>query len=309
MSVSDFELSPGEDGRSANIDLVNVYLQQIGQYPLLDKEGEVELAQKVVAGVEARERLESPTDEYNAMGILADCILMEQGKEAKQVFVQSNLRLVVSIARRYKNPVPLLDIIQEGNLGLEHAVDKFDWRKGFKFSTYATWWIRQAIGRGIRRQARVVSLPVNNVMVQDFAQLEDSGRSDEEICQELFIEPGELQRMRHIRRASEAVSLDRPISANSETTMHHLLPDRSSQGEFEDAETAITSDVLGHRMDQILSERERYMIRRYYGIGFDSKISYAELGKEYGITSEAARRYVKRAMDKLRSDGEVQKLA
>src|SRR5215475_9165747 len=144
-------------------DLVRLYLTDIGQYPLLTKDDEVRLAQAIEAGNEAREEYEafvkgemSPAKKRELRK------LMQAGADAQRTFVQSNLRLVVSIAKKYQaSGLPLLDLIQEGNLGLMHAVEKFDWRKGFKFSTYATWWIRQAITRGIANTGRTIRLPVH----------------------------------------------------------------------------------------------------------------------------------------------------
>ena len=142
-------------------DLVRLYLTDIGQYPLLTKDDEVRLAQAIEKGVEARQKLES-SEEVSAVEKRDLKRNARNGEKAERQFVQSNLRLVVSIAKKYQaSGLPLLDLIQEGNLGLMHAVEKFDWRKGFKFSTYATWWIRQAITRGIANTGRTIRLPVH----------------------------------------------------------------------------------------------------------------------------------------------------
>ncbi|NDH11059.1 MAG: sigma-70 family RNA polymerase sigma factor, partial [Actinobacteria bacterium] len=143
-------------------DLVRLYLTDIGQYPLLTKEDEVRLAQAIEAGAEARAEFESIDTELTPAKKRELRRAMQKGEQAERTFVQSNLRLVVSIAKKYQaSGLPLLDLIQEGNLGLMHAVEKFDWRKGFKFSTYATWWIRQAITRGIANTGRTIRLPVH----------------------------------------------------------------------------------------------------------------------------------------------------
>ncbi len=143
-------------------DLVRLYLTDIGQYPLLTKDDEVRLAQAIEAGNAAREELESGGKEVTAARKRELRRQSRLGEQAERTFVQSNLRLVVSIAKKYQaSGLPLLDLIQEGNLGLMHAVEKFDWRKGFKFSTYATWWIRQAITRGIANTGRTIRLPVH----------------------------------------------------------------------------------------------------------------------------------------------------
>jgi len=143
-------------------DLVRLYLTDIGQYPLLTKEDEVRLAQAIEAGTEARAEFENIDTELTPAKKRELRRAMQKGEQAERTFVQSNLRLVVSIAKKYQaSGLPLLDLIQEGNLGLMHAVEKFDWRKGYKFSTYATWWIRQAITRGIANTGRTIRLPVH----------------------------------------------------------------------------------------------------------------------------------------------------
>ncbi len=143
-------------------DLVRLYLTDIGQYPLLTKDDEVRLAQAIEVGREAEEEMKKATKALGAARKREIRRAMFDGEQAQQTFVQSNLRLVVSIAKKYQaSGLPLLDLIQEGNLGLMHAVEKFDWRKGFKFSTYATWWIRQAITRGIANTGRTIRLPVH----------------------------------------------------------------------------------------------------------------------------------------------------
>jgi len=143
-------------------DLVRLYLTDIGQYPLLTKEGEVRLAQQIEAGIEGRAEMSAKGDSLTPARKRELKRNIKRGEEAERTFVQSNLRLVVSIAKKYQaSGLPLLDLIQEGNLGLMHAVEKFDWRKGFKFSTYATWWIRQAITRGIANTGRTIRLPVH----------------------------------------------------------------------------------------------------------------------------------------------------
>ena len=143
-------------------DLVRLYLTDIGQYPLLTKEGEVRLAQQIETGVAAKAETEAKGDKVAPARRRELRRSIRRGDEAQRTFVQSNLRLVVSIAKKYQaSGLPLLDLIQEGNLGLMHAVEKFDWRKGFKFSTYATWWIRQAITRGIANTGRTIRLPVH----------------------------------------------------------------------------------------------------------------------------------------------------
>jgi RNA polymerase primary sigma factor len=266
-------------------DSVGQYLNEIGLVPLLTAEEERELSQIIERGREAQERLDAG----------------ERGRElkrevnaaarAKDRFIRANLRLVVSVARRYPLPpgMELLDLIQEGNLGLEHAVDKFDWRKGFKFSTYATFWIRQAIGRALDQKASLVRLPGDRSASLRAALRQVSGDGDE-----LDDEHARLHRL------TTPTSLDRTIGDDDSNELVDLLPDANPGPEAEvmaRAEQEMIGDLLG-----ILDTRARYAVEQRFGLHDGRKRSYREVGEELGVTAEAARRLVKRAVSTVRDE-------
>ncbi|MET0737782.1 MAG: sigma-70 family RNA polymerase sigma factor, partial [Acidimicrobiales bacterium] len=209
--------------------------------------------------------------------------------EAKDRFIRANLRLVVSIARRYPLPqgMDLLDLIQEGNLGLEHAVDKFDWRRGFKFSTYATFWIRQAIGRALDQKASLIRIPGDRSASLRAALRQASGDGDE-----LDEEHARLHRL------TTPTSLDRTIGDDDSNELVDLIPDWHAGPEQEvmdRAETQMVTDLL-----DILDARARYAVEQRFGLHDGRKRSYREVGEELGVTAEAARRLVKRAVNTVR---------
>ncbi len=216
-------------------DLVRLYLTDIGQYPLLTKDDEVRLAQQIEAGTEAREELEA-SENPTAARKRELRRSSRQGEEAERTFVQSNLRLVVSIAKKYQaSGLPLLDLIQEGNLGLMHAVEKFDWRKGFKFSTYATWWIRQAITRGIANTGRTIRLPVH--AGDTLARLQKARARLElkygrpatltELAAE--VEMPEDKVTEALRFAAEPLSLSEPLREDGDAELGDVVEDRHSK--------------------------------------------------------------------------------
>jgi RNA polymerase primary sigma factor len=264
-------------------DSVGQYLNEIGTVPLLNAQEERELAQIIEAGREAQERLDAG----------------ERGRElrkavraaaaAKDRFIRANLRLVVSVARRYPLPpsMELLDLIQEGNLGLEHAVDKFDWRKGFKFSTYATFWIRQAIGRALDQKASLVRLPGDRSASLRAALRQASGDGDE-----LDEEHARLHRL------TTPTSLDRTIGDDDSNELVDLIPDSHAGPEQEVMDRAENEMVTG--LLDILDARARYAVEQRFGLHDGRKRSYREVGEELGVTAEAARRLVKRAVNTVR---------
>ncbi len=243
-------------------DLVRLYLTDIGQYPLLTKDDEVRLAQAIEAGAEARQALET-TKGLTPVKKRELRRLAHHGEDAQQTFVQSNLRLVVSIAKKYQaSGLPLLDLIQEGNLGLMHAVEKFDWRKGFKFSTYATWWIRQAITRGIANTGRTIRLPVH--AGDTLARLQKARSRLElkygrpatlaELAAE--VEMTEDKVTEALRFAAEPLSLSEPLREDGDAELGDVVEDRSAESPFEVAATSL----LPAEIDKLLSpldERER----------------------------------------------------
>jgi RNA polymerase primary sigma factor len=269
-------------------DSVGQYLNEIGLVPLLTAEEERQLSKIIEAGTAARERIaagETGSDLHRTVSRAA---------AAKDRFIRANLRLVVSIARRYPLPpgMELLDLIQEGNLGLEHAVDKFDWRKGFKFSTYATFWIRQAIGRALDQKASLVRLPGDRSASLRAALRQVAGDGDE-----LDDEHARLHRL------TTPTSLDRTIGDDDSNELIDILPDSVPTPEDEliarDDERMVTSLL------DVLDTRARFAVEQRFGLNDGRKRSYREVGEELGVTAEAARRLVKRAVGTVRSEAEA----
>ena len=264
-------------------DSVGQYLNEIGLVPLLTAEEERELSKIIEKGHKARLRKKAGDTGLEFDRAIADAAI------AKDRFIRANLRLVVSVARRYPMPpgMELLDLIQEGNLGLEHAVDKFDWRKGFKFSTYATFWIRQAIGRALDQKASLVRLPGDRSASLRAALRQVSGDGDE-----LDDEHARLHRL------TTPTSLDRTIGDDDSNELVDLLPDSNPGPEqvvIGRAEEQMVTDLLG-----VLDARARYAVEQRFGLHDGRKRSYREVGEELGVTAEAARRLVKRAVNLVR---------
>jgi RNA polymerase sigma factor (sigma-70 family) len=268
-------------------DSVGLYLNEIGAVPLLNAEEERELSQTIERGVAARERIAAGdnTAENRRLDRLA--------AQAKDRFIRANLRLVVSIARRYPLPpgMELLDLVQEGNLGLEHAVDKFDWRKGFKFSTYATFWIRQAIGRALDQKASLVRLPGDRSASLRAALRQVSGDGDE-----LDDEHARLHRL------TTPTSLDRVVGDDDGSELIDLLADDGPSPE--DSVLAADEDRRITSLLDVLDTRARYAVEQRFGLNDGRKRSYREVGEELGVTAEAARRMVKRAVNTVRNEAE-----
>jgi RNA polymerase primary sigma factor len=266
-------------------DSVGQYLNEIGLVPLLTAEEERELSQIIEKGRDAAVALEN--GERSAELRRA----VRNAAAAKDRFIRANLRLVVSVARRYPLPpgMELLDLIQEGNLGLEHAVDKFDWRKGFKFSTYATFWIRQAIGRALDQKASLVRLPGDRSASLRAALRQVSGDGDE-----LDDEHARLHRL------TTPTSLDRTIGDDDSNELIDLLPDSLPGPEqivMDQVEEQMVTDLLS-----VLDSRARFAVEQRFGLNDGRKRSYREVGEELGVTAEAARRLVKRAVSAVRDN-------
>ena len=264
-------------------DSVGQYLNEIGMVPLLNAQDERELSQIIEAGAEARAKKEE-----GETGVILERAI-RKAAQAKDRFIRSNLRLVVSVARRYPLPpgMELLDLIQEGNLGLEHAVDKFDWRKGFKFSTYATFWIRQAIGRALDQKASLVRLPGDRSASLRAALRAVSGNGDE-----LDEEHARLHRL------TTPTSLDRTIGDDDSNELVDLLPD-SKPGPESEVMSRAENDMAMSLLD-VLDTRARYAVEQRFGLHDGRKRSFREVGEELGVTAEAARRLVKRAVNTVR---------
>ena len=286
-------------------DLVRLYLTDIGQYPLLTKEDEVRLAQQIEKGVEAREKLES--EEKVTAAEKRDLKRLDRnGARAEKKFVQSNLRLVVSIAKKYQaSGLPLLDLIQEGNLGLMHAVEKFDWRKGFKFSTYATWWIRQAITRGIANTGRTIRLPVH--AGDTLARLQKArtrlelkyGRPATLTELAADVEMPEDKITEALRFANEPLSLSEPLREDGDAELGDVVEDRGAASPFEVAATSLLPDEIA-RLLAPLDEREREILKLRFGLDRGEPRTLEEVGEHFNLTRERIRQIEARAMSKLR---------
>ena len=269
-------------------DSVGQYLHEIGLVPLLDAAKERELSQLVEKGHEAQKRIDAGERKAELKRAV------REGARAKDHFIRANLRLVVSIARRYPLPpgMDLLDLIQEGNLGLEHAVDKFDWRKGFKFSTYATFWIRQAIGRALDQKANLVRLPSERSAQLRAALRAVSGEGDDLDAE-----------LANLHRLATPTSLDRTVGDDGEQELVDLLPDAVAGPEQLVVEAIHTEQVTG-LLDN-LEPRARVAVEQRFGLVDGQRRSFREVGEALGVTAEAARRIVKRAVDELKVDAEA----
>ncbi len=285
-------------------DLVRLYLSDIGQHELLSKDDEGVLAEARLAGLEAAAELRRGESSPARKRQLRR--LVQEGQAAEVSFVKSNLRLVVSIAKKYQwSGVPLLDLVQEGNLGLMHAVEKFDHRKGFKFSTYATWWIRQAISRGIANTARTIRLPVHaGDMVKQLqrtrTELEGQlGRrpTTDEIASAMD-EPYDKVRTL-LFHLSEPMSLSAPLHEDSDSQLGDVVADTSAVS----PEKAMLEAALGPEVDKILTplgDRERTILRMRYGLDGGEPHTLEDVGQHFSLTRERIRQIEAKAMSKLR---------
>lgn len=298
-------------------DPVRMYLKEIGKVSLLTAAEEIDLAMKIEAGVAATEELEKAEEE----GIELErrerrrLTRVEQvGLDAKQQLIEANLRLVVSIAKRYVGRGMLfLDLIQEGNLGLIRAVEKFDYTKGFKFSTYATWWIRQAITRAIADQARTIRIPVHmvetiNKLVRIQRQLLQSlGRepTPEEIADEMGLTP---ERVREIQKISqEPVSLETPIGEEEDSQLGDFIEDDAAVVPPDAASFSMLQEQLAKTLEG-LAERERKVISLRFGLEDGHPRTLEEVGREFGVTRERIRQIESKTLAKLRHPSRSQKL-
>ena len=298
-------------------DPVRMYLKEIGKVPLLTAAEEIDLAMKIEAGVAATDELEKAEDEGVELDRREKRRLgrIEQvGIDAKQQLIEANLRLVVSIAKRYVGRGMLfLDLIQEGNLGLIRAVEKFDYTKGFKFSTYATWWIRQAITRAIADQARTIRIPVHmvetiNKLVRIQRQLlQELGRepTPEEIGKEMGL-PAE--RVREIQKISqEPVSLETPIGEEEDSQLGDFIEDDAAVVPPDAASFSMLQEQLGKVLDG-LAERERKVISLRFGLEDGHPRTLEEVGREFGVTRERIRQIESKTLAKLRHPSRSSKL-
>ena len=335
------EIAPVEDAPSPTADPVRMYLKTIGKVPLLTAEDEVMLAKKVEAGLEAEEQMtrniRPTTERLHDMLVKAalarDCARLEsverpspelirellhrverEGQLARKRLIEANLRLVVSIAKRYVGRGMLfLDLIQEGNLGLIRAVEKFDYSKGYKFSTYATWWIRQAITRAIADQARTIRIPVHmvetiNKLLRVQRQLmQDLNREPlpEEVAREMDITP---EKVREIQKISqEPVSLETPIGEEDDSHLGDFIEDAEAIVPLDAASFILLQEQLDGVMES-LTDRERKVIELRFGIADGHLRTLEEVGKEFGVTRERIRQIESKTLSKLRHPSRAQKL-
>jgi len=294
-------------------DLVRQYLKEIGEYQLLTAADEVELAKVMEAGLRASDELGgaasfTPSQRRSLEAERA------AGQQAKQRFIQSNLRLVVSIAKRYQSSgLPLLDLVQEGNLGLIRAVEKFDYTKGFKFSTYATWWIRQAITRAIADQARTIRIPVhmvetmNKVLRIQRQMLQELGREPtvEEVGIKVEMTP---DRVREIQRiAQEPVSLETPVGEEDDSSLGDFVEDPAAIAPATAAARALLTEAIVEALEE-LNDRERQVVRLRFGLDDGQVRTLEEVGKEFGVTRERIRQIESKTLAKLRHPTRSQRL-
>jgi RNA polymerase sigma factor (sigma-70 family) len=289
-----------------NEDLVRLYLEDIGRHQLLTKDDEARLAQDIEAGKAARETLDTVNKGLTRTEKRDLQKLVREGEDAQRQFVQSNLRLVVSIAKRYQaSGMPLLDLVQEGNLGLIHAVEKFDWRKGFKFSTYATWWIRQAIQRGIANAGRTIRLPVHAADNLARLQKERAGlearlgrpASLDELAAELDLAPERVKEL--IPHLAEPVSLETPVGEDGETELGDLVEDRGAESPLEAASRAMLPAEID-KLLAVLDERERYILTLRFGLDRGEPRTPDEVGQLVNLSRERVRQIEARALARLR---------
>jgi RNA polymerase primary sigma factor len=296
-------------------DPVRMYLKEIGKVPLLSPEEEIDLAQKMSDGNHAQERLDSAGEDGLSGEELAQLkAQLKAGEKAKQKLAEANLRLVVSIAKRYVGRGMLfLDLIQEGNLGLIKAVEKFDYTKGYKFSTYATWWIRQAITRAIADQARTIRIPVhmvetiNKVIRVSRQLLQELGHdpSPEEIADEMAMPVDKVREI--LKIAQEPVSLETPIGEEEDSHLGDFIPDEGASEPSEAASFTLLKeqlvDVLG-----TLTPREEKVLKLRFGIEDGRTRTLEEVGKEFNVTRERIRQIEAKALRKLRHPSRSKKL-
>jgi RNA polymerase primary sigma factor len=301
----------GGNGDAQGTDPVRAYLKEIGRVSLLSPELEVLCARKIEAGHEATATLAA----WNAEGTLEKVPFEERratehaahdGMEAKDLLIEANLRLVVSIAKRYRNRgMAFLDLIQEGNLGLMRAVEKFDYRRGFKFSTYATWWIRQAITRAVADQARTIRIPVH--MVETINKVV---RTQRQLSQELGREPTveeisvrtqfPVERVRELQRISQdTISLEQPIGEEEDFSLSDLIEDHTAEVPVDAATRMLLNEAVKRALSE-LTDREQEVVRLRFGLDDGRIRTLEEVGQIFGVTRERIRQIEMKTLAKLR---------
>ncbi|MGH2760241.1 MAG: sigma-70 family RNA polymerase sigma factor [Actinomycetota bacterium] len=290
-------------------DLVRLYLREIGRHPLLAADQEIEMAKAIEAGTQAATRLERSIDGNGSLSARTRDALERQvdvGERARRRFIEANLRLVVSIARRYQGfGLPLLDLIQDGNIGLLRAVEKYDWRRGFKFSTYATWWVRQGISRGLADRARTIRLPVHIAEIinrlrrteADLSSVLGREPTDHELAEALDLDIDELRTYR--TTAMDTVSLSAPLGEDGDAELHEFIADDAADEPLEEAVRTRSADELREILDT-LSPREKRVLELRFGLFDGRERTLEQVGKEFNLTRERIRQIESKAIAKLR---------
>lgn len=296
---------PASDNGGLSSDLFRQYLREIGRIPLLTAAEEVELARRVEAGLFAEERLGSAAPLAAPLALDLDTLVV-MGRMAKRRLIEANLRLVVSVAKRYVGRgLTMLDLVQEGNLGLIRAVEKFDYARGYKFSTYATWWIRQAMSRALADQARTIRVPVhvveliNRVIRVQRRMLQERGYepTHEEVAAHLDLPPARVGEV--LRLAQEPVSLYAPVGEEDEVALGDLIEDGDAASPAESAAFLL----LRQHLEAVLStlgERERKVVQLRYGLADGRPRTLEEIGHLFGVTRERIRQIESKTLAKLR---------
>ncbi|WP_442812066.1 RNA polymerase sigma factor [Streptomyces sp. NBC_01803] len=298
-------VTPRPEGNGASSDLFRQYLREIGRIPLLTAADEVELSRRIEAGLFAEERLLTGTDLDDRLVLDLDRLVV-RGRVAKRQLIEANLRLVVSVAKRYiGRGLTMLDLVQEGNLGLIRAVEKFDYTRGFKFSTYATWWIRQAMSRAIADQARTIRVPVhvveliNRVIRVQRRVLQERGYepSSEEIAVLLGITSARVSEI--LRLAQDPVSLQTPIGDEDDVNLGDLIEDADIPSPAESAAFLLLREQLECVLST-LADRERRVVELRYGLVDGRPRTLEEIGRLFGVTRERIRQIEHKTLGKLR---------
>jgi RNA polymerase primary sigma factor len=302
---------PSEGG---SFDPVRMYLKEIGKVPLLTAEQEVTLAKRIEAGLDATEKLEADGEPLSESSRASWQAVQRDGELARRQLTEANLRLVVSIAKRYVGRgMALLDLIQEGNLGLIRAVEKFDYTKGFKFSTYATWWIRQAITRAIADQARTIRIPVhmvetmNKVLRIQRQMLQELGREPtiEEIAAKVELTPDKVREIQRI--ALEPVSLETPVGEEDDSLLGDFVEDPNVIAPATAAARALLSEAIEEALQE-LNDREQQVVRLRFGLDDGQIRTLEEVGREFSVTRERIRQIESKTLAKLRHPTRSQRL-
>ncbi|MFJ8014066.1 RNA polymerase sigma factor [Streptomyces sp. NPDC096339] len=295
----------GGGGSGPSADLFRQYLREIGRIPLLTAAEEVDLARRVEAGLFAEEKLGNTPDLDSQLAVDLDKLVV-MGRMAKRRLIESNLRLVVSVAKRYVGRgLTMLDLVQEGNLGLIRAVEKFDYARGYKFSTYATWWIRQAMSRALADQARTIRVPVhvveliNRVIRVQRRMLQERGYEPtaEEVAVHLELTPERV--MEVLRLAQEPVSLHAPVGEEDDVALGDLIEDGDAASPVESAAFFLLREHL-EAVLSTLGERERKVVQLRYGLDDGRPRTLEEIGRIFGVTRERIRQIESKTLNKLR---------